>query len=90
MRETSETRQGWTCPTCGERRRWGEAFCDGDLGRGHEIVMLSDLYASALAALRATTTNGHYSECLAGQRGFGTCSIVCQQVRAALGEPPTA
>jgi hypothetical protein len=38
----------------------------------------------AETALRATARNGHYNECLAGQRGYGECSNVCKNVRAAL------
>jgi hypothetical protein len=43
-----------------------------------------DCHDDLVAALEATVTNGHYNECLAGQRGHGQCSQVCHKVRAAL------
>lgn len=57
---------------------------------GTELQANLDVIAAApelLAALKGTMVNGHYAECLAGQRGEepnDRCSMVCKNNRAAI------
>lgn len=44
-----------------------------------------DRYDEMVALLKGMQTpEGHYDQCLAGQRGYGQCSYRCEQLRALL------
>ena len=49
-----------------------------------QILLAVNSHADLLAALKRTARNGHYNECLAGQRGHGQCSATCDVVRDAI------
>ena len=53
------------------------------------IETLEAINRDLLEALKATTVDGHYGECLAGKRGYGECSFVCIKILAAIAKAET-